>query len=263
MEPISLALGLTTLFSSTVAAVGRLATAKSYGKDYHLFVTKVETERLRLYLWGQAVGLTGGEELRVDPAVRHGVRELLAWAVVFFEDAEDVGKKHGVGKPICGLIAFLPGRNSSNSLSTTTRQTVITAFEHPRERGERLQKQASTLSKVNWAFSGKSKAERLVQELRWFVDTLYALIPISGTLMYRPTNSPRGRVEEIPQQRTTNTDAGSILRLGSSTAPEVVRNRMERRRLESSIRRRRMKHTRRAAADAAAETERKIRANER
>ncbi|KAF8252077.1 hypothetical protein K440DRAFT_636253 [Wilcoxina mikolae CBS 423.85] len=271
VDPIGLTLSLAGLYTTILNVLDRISSAKSYGSDYALFITKVETERLRLFRWGQAVGLTdgGGGEALMDPAVRRGVRELMAWAVVLFEDAAGIHSRERRR-----LIAYVPGR--SNSLSTQ-RVVTTTAFENPRDRAGRWQKEASTLRKMRWAFSGKSKAERLVQELGWFVDRLHALVPVTGIQVQSPSlphegagilvDSPAcplhgGFVDEIPRQLATN-DAGGILRLTSSSSSGVVMSRVENRRLQSTIRRRRMKHAMRTAAGAVADAERKIRTNER
>ncbi|KAF8252078.1 hypothetical protein K440DRAFT_609914 [Wilcoxina mikolae CBS 423.85] len=61
VDPIGLTLGLASLaslFTTCLDVLDRISAAKSYGSDYNLFITKVETERLRLFRWGQAVGLT-------------------------------------------------------------------------------------------------------------------------------------------------------------------------------------------------------------
>jgi hypothetical protein len=270
VEPIGLALGLASLpglFTASLEILDHISTARSYGKDYHLFVTKVETERLRLFRWGQAVGLADGgisHEMLQDPAVQRGVYELLQWAICFFEDSEVVKRRHSIERPTRGItsISFVPGRVSSLGKLGANRETsvvVATAVNNPRERAEKSQKEASTLTKVKWAISGKAKSEKLLQELAWFVDRLQALVPIPGPQQPLQATGP-SRVEEISEVLPLALPVvGGIVYLINSSG----RSRMERRRLESSIRRTRMKHARRAAVGAVADAERKIRANER
>jgi len=277
VDPIGLTLGLaglSGLFTASLEVLDHIYAAKSYGSDYHLFVTKVETERLRLLRWGQAVGLADGgtpHEILQDPAVQLGVYELLNWAICFFEDSEKVKKQHSarnVERPARGLtgISFLSGLIGSLQRLSGSRETsvaVATAVDHPRERAGRRQNEASTLRKVKWAFSGKAKSNKLLQELAWFVDRLHALVPIPGPqlLQQLPLAMSPPRVEnfQISGVLQLPAPAGGDIYLTSSSG----RNRMERRRLESSIRRRRMKHARRTAVGAVARVERKIRANER
>ncbi|KAF8535519.1 prion-inhibition and propagation-domain-containing protein [Trichophaea hybrida] len=264
VDPIGITLSLAGLYATILDALDRISSAKAYGSDYALFITKVETERLRLFRWGQAVGLTdgGGGEALMDPVVRRGVQELMAWAVMFFEDAAAVHSRERRGS-----IAYVPGRN--NSLSTQ-RVAATTVFENPRDRAGRWQKEASTLRKMRWALSGKAKAEKLVNELGWFVDRLHALVPVHMTanaqsggveeVLLQLVMNDRG-VEEIAQRFTNDGLGGVILRLTGSSG--AIMNRVENRRLQSMIRRRRMKHALRTAAGAVVDVERKIRVNER
>ncbi|KAF8252069.1 hypothetical protein K440DRAFT_609905 [Wilcoxina mikolae CBS 423.85] len=59
IDPVGMTLGIAGLFAASLDVLDRISAAKSYGKDYQLFVAKVEAGRLRLFLWGKAVGLTG------------------------------------------------------------------------------------------------------------------------------------------------------------------------------------------------------------
>jgi len=239
VDPIGLAFGLAGLYTTSLEVLDRISTAKSYGEDYDLFVTKVEIDRLRLFRWGQAVGLALGgipHENLQDPAVQRAVCELFRRAICFFEDSEVVKKRHAVETLSRGFISFVPERIGSLRMLGADRETslvVATAVDHPRERAGRLQKGTSTLRKVKWAFSGKAKSEKLMQELAWFVDRLHALVPIPGPQLHphphQATNPPR--IAEISEVLPLAPPAVGIMHLTSSSG----RNRMERRRLESSI----------------------------
>jgi len=273
MEPISFTIGvagLSGLLTASLEVLDHIYTAKSYGEDYDLFITKIEIERLRLFRWGQAVGLADGgipHENLHDPAVQRAVCELFGRAICFLEDSEMVKKRYSVEWPTRGFtgIPFIPGRAWSLQTLGADRETTVvaaTAVDDPRGRARKLQKGASKLRKVKWTISGKPKSEKLLHELGWFVDRLHTLVPIPGPQpdqeSHQAMNPPR--VEEFP----------GILQLPSPATSDIVhlrstsgRNRMERRRLESSIRHTRMKHARRAAVGTVADAERKIRAKER
>jgi hypothetical protein len=270
MESIGLTVGLTSLFASILSALDRLSAAKSYGIDYHLFTTKLSSERRKLFRWGHAVGLAPGSgvphELLQDPEIREEVRELLSWAVYFFEDSEGIKKRHGA---------------------------VVIGY--PRERARIQQRSASVVTKMWWALSGKRKAEGLLQELGWFVGRLHELVPTSGRGALDLTDAirramilPQLRVSGIVlspmlQQAVAPTGTGTLV-FGAIAPPDAlvepagngmesglrlinqfgaISHRVENRRLQSSIRRTRLKHARRTSAGAAAEIERKIRASER
>jgi len=190
IDPAGLTLGLAGLYSAAVEVIDRISAAKSYGEDYQLFVTKVRTERLRLFRWGEVVGLarvgsetnaefsqqhdsrTQQHELLQDSEVRDAVTELLEWAVHYFEDADGILKRNAVGGS-----TFFPGRRSSQVLSATG--STVSVGSYPRARVGKFQKDASAFSKVKWAISGKRKSEKILQELSWFVDKLHELVPTS------------------------------------------------------------------------------------
>jgi hypothetical protein len=282
IDPVGLTLGLAGLFSTSVEVLDRISTAKSYGTDYHLFATKLVLERRRFFRWGQAVDLTGTQqhELLQDPEIQEEVRELLAWAIYFFEDSKVAITRHGAANSL--LL-------EQGSSSSTAR------FEYPRKRARIHQKSSSAMMKVRWAFSGKRKSEKLLQEVIWFVDKLHELVPIAGThwpeirdAVMAPTIHravmPSGLSEPIIHRGMTPPEltlTSGIQRPGISElaptsrlysgAPEPLlqppitmrltgrRDRNAHRSLESSFRRKKKVHVRRIAAAAAHE----IRVNER
>jgi hypothetical protein len=268
VDPAGLALGLaglSGLFSASLDALDRISAAKSYGTDYHLFTTKLSSDRRRLFRWGHAIGLAPGSgishALLQDPEIREEVRELLAWVVYFFEDSEGIKKRHGAG-----------------------------VIGYPRERARMLQSNAGIMVKFRWAFSGKAKAKGILEELGWFVGRLYELVPVQRAEMRELDLTDAIRMAVIlpapvvegvvgprliehtmaPSATLLNTGL-EILPLATSTETALrltnqsgaTRLRVENRRLQSHVRRARLKHARCITAGAAAETEQKIRANER
>jgi hypothetical protein len=132
-------------------------------------------------------------------AVQWTVWELFRQAICFLEDSEVVKKRHGAKTRTWRFISFVPGRIGTLHTLGAGRENsvrVSTAVDDPRGRAGMLQRQASTLKKVKWAFSGIPKSERLLQELGWFLDRLHALLPISGPQtqqqqLHQATNPPR------------------------------------------------------------------------
>lgn len=162
VDPVGLTLGLASLFAASLEVLDRISAAKSYGKDYLLFVTKVETERLRLFLWGKAVGLSGtsaSSQHLQDPQIRIKVSELLNWAIQLFEDSETFKTRHSKDMVV---TSSTPGQGGS---------LVATG------------KKASAMMRIKWVLSGKRKSEKLLQDLSWFVDKLHELVPPSGAVV--------------------------------------------------------------------------------
>jgi len=271
IDPVGLTLGLAGLFSTSVEVLDRISTAKSYGTDYHLFATKLVLERRRFFRWGQAVGLTGTQqhELLQDPEIQEDVRELFAWAIYFFEDSKVAITRHGAANSL--LL-------EQGSSSSTAR------FEYPRGRARMHQKSTSAVMKVRWAFSGKRKLEKLLQEVIWFVDKLHELVPITGT--HRPeiqdaVSAPTihravipsgfsepaihqamtlpeltltsgiqrpGFAELVPTSRTYSETSEPLLLPPITLRSTSRRDRSAHHNLESSFRRKKKEHIRRIAA---------------
>jgi len=182
MEPVGFTVGVAGLFAVSLDVLDRISAAKTYGKDYQTLVTKVEIERLRLLLWGQAVGLSpaadgisASPQQLQDPRIQGAVCELLSWAIQLFKDSETFKKRHTTtGITTRELSTFLPSRSSSGrQISVVT----TTAIDSPRGRAGLHQKKASAMMKMRWALSGKRKSEKLLEDLSWFVDKLHELVP--------------------------------------------------------------------------------------
>ncbi|KAF8252071.1 hypothetical protein K440DRAFT_609907 [Wilcoxina mikolae CBS 423.85] len=243
IDPIGLALGLAGLpglFTACLGILDRISTAKSYGKDYRIFTTKVETERLRLLLWGQAVGLApaadgtsppSSPQLQ-DPRIGKAVCELLTWAFQLFEDEEGMRKRHiSSGTSARAFVTYLPGRNN------IAQQMAAVSVDSPRGRA-RGNVKTSAVMKMKWAISGKRKSEKLLEDLSWFVDKLHELVP--------PQAMPEV-ADHVPAAPTMPSGIQELLLLSPLTRL-TGRSRAEDRgrRLEFRIRRTR-KHARRIA----------------
>jgi len=187
MDPFGISLSIAGLFAASLSVLDRISAAKSYGKDYQIFITKVKTERLKLLLWGQAVGLapatdgiSASPQQLQDPRIKDAVCELLTWSIQLFEDSEKVKRRHNsTGSSTRAFVALLPGR------SNTAHQISAMPIDNPHER-PRIHHKASAMMKIRWAISGKRKSEKLLEDLSYFVNKLHELVPISGTNLAMP-----------------------------------------------------------------------------
>ncbi|KAF8252072.1 hypothetical protein K440DRAFT_609910 [Wilcoxina mikolae CBS 423.85] len=230
IDPIGLTIGLVGLFAASLDVLDRISTAKAYGKDYQLFVTKVETERFRLWRWGQAVGLARGDgvsvqqhELLQDPRIEEKVCELLTLAIQLFEDSDAIGMKGERGR-----VTFLSRRQATPVIPVASNNSRGRAGIQMRSTSAMS---TSTMKRVKWAISGQRKSEKLLQDLIYFVDKLHELVPTSGTNSVRIS-------QELPE--TANNA------LSARRQSRTMQLRIENRKLESRVRRAK-KNTRRIA----------------
>ncbi|KAF8245700.1 hypothetical protein K440DRAFT_645709 [Wilcoxina mikolae CBS 423.85] len=176
IDSIGLTIGLVSFFAASLDVLDRVSTAKTYDKDFQLFANKVETERFRLLLWGQAVGLARSQpegnsvssqqhELLQDLRIRQKVCELLMSVIQLFEDSEAMKGKRG-------RIRFLARRQVP--------PVIAAASNNSRGRAEIQIRSTFTMMKMRWALSGKKKSEELLQNLIYFVDKLHKLVSTLG-----------------------------------------------------------------------------------
>jgi hypothetical protein len=159
---------------------------------------------------------------------------------------ERVKRRHGV-KGGGRLITFLLGRDRALALRNS--RTLAVNNLYPRDIAGNIQKHASMFNKFKWAFLGKRKSDRLLQELEltWFIDKLHEIVPIPaadrvGALPEITEFVPKSLAPPILDPPPTQRSVSCRIRAGDT-------------KLVSGIRRARKNHIRRIAAEAAADIE--------
>jgi hypothetical protein len=72
IEPISLAIGIASFFSTCIECFDYCKPAQSLAENLKIPLVKLDNEKIRLLIWGNAVGI-----LKVDDKERHGSFETL------------------------------------------------------------------------------------------------------------------------------------------------------------------------------------------
>ncbi|KAK8147549.1 hypothetical protein G3M48_001448 [Beauveria asiatica] len=166
MEPVGLAvgvLGLAGLFSASLDAIDRFESWKNFTDESHLVRTLLEGHKLRLRLWGRAVGFVDGDvsaghhEALDDPQICSMIRahlsdieKLCTSADGTFLTATGTGAGHTRGAPSLGSRAQ----------------------PHPSARPE------SKRQKLKWALRDKAKCTGQAQMLASLVQALHDLVPL-------------------------------------------------------------------------------------
>ncbi|KAH7270926.1 prion-inhibition and propagation-domain-containing protein [Fusarium solani] len=190
-------LGLAGLYTTCVHMLDTLSAAARYGIDRELLQTKIEVERVRLMIWGEAVGLN---EINLDPsktevtedelavldeslqtaALLTAVAGLLTCFVRTFEDVEVLQKRYGLVPP-----AKTKGKEKDPTTTTVaekpTGEILLTTFRKTyssfKNRTASAQKQASPLTKARWVVADEPKFRDLLTQLKAINDSLTALLP--------------------------------------------------------------------------------------
>lgn len=194
--------GLLGLYSTCIEMLDTLSAAARYGIDREVLQTKIGVEKVRLMIWGDAVGLT---ELDLDPStsekdlteddlsvlddalqrqsLRTAVAGLLACFVRTFEDAEELQKRYGLvvakqpegsdGSKGSGGIPDEDARATRDILLATFRKT----YSNFQTRVSSSQRKTNPLIKARWAISDERKFRELIVELKAINDSLMGLLP--------------------------------------------------------------------------------------
>lgn len=168
---------LAALFSTCLDALDTISAIARYGIDHEILQVKVEVEKVRLLLWGQAVGLAG-DVADIDKAlereyVRNAVASLLVCFVKFLEDTERLRDEYGLIEQSVNARMDAPTTPAENILGRTFKRTYDKFRNNPIKR----QKETSLFTKTKWAIKDESKFRSLVKELRSINDSLGALLP--------------------------------------------------------------------------------------
>ncbi|GJC82523.1 heterokaryon incompatibility protein S [Colletotrichum liriopes] len=197
-------LGLVGLYSTCIEMLDALSSAARYGIGRELLQTKIEVERVRLMIWGDAVGLAdielfvgkkepteddlaGVDEGLQRTALRDAVAGLLTCFLRTFEDIEDLQKRYGLaprgqpGTAAAAAAASSTAAGPENAAKQPARELLTSTFRRTyarfQDRAATSQKQATHLTKATWAVADERKFRALIGELRAINDSLTSLLP--------------------------------------------------------------------------------------
>ena len=165
VEPISLSIGLASLFSTCIQCFDYIDSAKSYGRDFELLTTKLEIQKTRLLMWGQSAGVAfvDGPIERLwwwdSPLCRPVIQSILECIHVLFEDTRRLSNRYGP-------------RQSKEARAQPNHKAAFDLFSIFKVRMEERQRQAGVASKARWAIHDKAKFKNLIDDLGHFIDGL-------------------------------------------------------------------------------------------
>lgn len=181
VEPISLSIGIASLFSTCVECFDYFKAAQSLAEDLKILLVKLDIEKTRLLIWGNAVGILKVDEnaraagLR-DPVKVEVIEKCLHQVKELFLGTDKLQKTYGLKPATIDEGKRDPradplSRNSMNDFNTSYKR-----FWFP---NKGFPGRPSLVSKTKWAIHDKAKFEDLRTNLKEFVDGLYHVLPIS------------------------------------------------------------------------------------
>jgi hypothetical protein len=205
-DAAGLVLGVFTTWKACVQVFDIISSGRQYGMDYEIIRVKLEVERIRLLVWGDAVGLNevqnGGPSrhaLLNHAEVRQTLLGVLGCIEHIFENPERLQEHYGL-------------RQEQHDASDQSGQVVHTiqthfilgpvfkrAYAALRRSARDRQRSTAFTQKTFWAVHDRTKFQRMVTEIKGFNDDLANLFP---DLRSKTSETLRSEIDESDEIRS-------------------------------------------------------------
>ncbi|GFF38100.1 predicted protein [Aspergillus udagawae] len=191
-----LVISVATAWKTCVQIFEIVDTSRKYGWDYEVLRIKLEVERVRLLVWGDAVGLAGlnNSQIIPDPRLRSREIQTMVMRVLgciqnIFENSEALQNKYGL-------------RPTSRSPASIFKSEYNTLLRSAKERQRSTNLTRKTLTrKTLWAVHDKRKFQSMVAEIKRFNENLKTLFPDVKIKAAETMRQDIGRSDQIQDLR--------------------------------------------------------------
>jgi hypothetical protein len=175
------AIGLAALFSSCVDCFGYFKASQRMERDSQILLVKLDIEKTRLLVWGNAVGIFDATSSHSGPAQNSIINDEAACQLIgrclksiesVLTDAEHLTRDCGVVEqhhPRQREIDFVSANSMAVFRTSWRRFFVRNSSALPRRDG--------LLARTKWAIYRKELFQGLINHLKDLVDGLYVLVP--------------------------------------------------------------------------------------
>ncbi|KAL1664109.1 prion-inhibition and propagation-domain-containing protein [Schizophyllum commune] len=201
MEAAELAIGAVTLVSLWETCVqGELfdvvASAQHFDEECELVHIKLDVERVRLFEWGEAVGLVKLKHSNNDssPSIGDGslsgvhpqlarsyktilTRDILGYIRRLFEDTETLQRQYGLQR-----VQGDPHPYGNDTSPRALRFIFKRAYASVQALAKVNAEKVNLRTRTQWAISDKGKFTKLTNEIKTLNDSLADLFPGTGTI---------------------------------------------------------------------------------
>ncbi|KAL2210971.1 hypothetical protein CC79DRAFT_548519 [Sarocladium strictum] len=166
---------IAALFNNCVECFEYLRLGKSFGRDYQTCQLRLDTAKLRITRWGEAVNIHQNASLAAE---RGGSDRAAKLAFSYVEQIHHLIQ--GVQRSAKRYQLVDPSRDVS--LATSTDMTVIGSDVHNRatEISERRQRSASNRDKLTWALYEGKEFNQMIVQIMDLVDDLEKVFPVES-----------------------------------------------------------------------------------
>ena len=168
---IASALTIASLFKVCVEAFDVVQAVQNQPSDLKKIALKLNIEKCRLYIWGQAMGLTSITEPRQQTSLDSCpypelISETLELILDLFRDSHKLGSKYG-----CAMVESASSVANYGPRSTVTRQ-LNASFDNFKIMPKASAKRTPLAKKTSWAIRDRKKFGILIDEAKALIDGL-------------------------------------------------------------------------------------------
>ncbi|KAH0542808.1 hypothetical protein FGG08_002856 [Glutinoglossum americanum] len=241
LEPLSLPVGLASLFSTCIECFGYFKASQRIERDLEILLVKLDIEKTRLLIWGNSIGILAVEsEKRVAPleelAIGKKVEKWLECILSLLSDTNMLQKDYGItnapepAKPHHGATNFL-SLNSMEIFGASYKRFWVRHAAQPRKQ--------TILSKTKWAIYEKTKFENLINHLRDLIDSLYQILPVDREKQDEVMRDDISLIDSLSQLQLVQEAFGDSYPTWSIMASSVIdsseRGTVDRRNIEELV----------------------------
>jgi hypothetical protein len=183
VEPVSLTIGvvaLASLFSTCVECFEYFSSAKDLEEDFEILLVKLDLEKTRLLIWGNAVGVLKadgeGRIIELNDAKRvELIGRCLESMKNLLSDTDRLQSVYGLQSTAQANSCI--GR-SSNIVSKNSMNLFKTSYRRFWARFAGDQAKTTLASRTRWAIHDKARFEGLITDLKDIIDGLNQVLPV-------------------------------------------------------------------------------------
>ena len=205
VEPISLTIGavaLASLFSTCIECFDYFKAGQALEEDFQLLLVKLDVEKTRLLIWGNAVGvLKPKDEGRVlelnDSQKVELIERCLESIKLLLSDTDKLQSLYGLRS----IADAVKGSRSLSILSTNSMSVFRTSYLRFSARFAGIQSRSTLARRTRWAVHDKTKFEGLVNHLKDLIDGLNQIVPVKRETQDQIMHDDIGSILDISKLR--------------------------------------------------------------
>jgi Prion-inhibition and propagation len=183
IEPVSFTIGivaLASLFSTCIECFDYFKTGQHLEEEFEILLVKLDLEKTRLLIWGNAVGVLKTEdEGRAVELSEAPKAELIGRCLErinsLLSDTDKLQNEYGLQ---ASVEAGAKSGRSSNVVSANSMNIFKTSYRRFWVRFASKQTRSGLLMRTKWAIRDKPKFESLIVHLRDFIDGLHQVLSV-------------------------------------------------------------------------------------